>query len=100
MLDEAFGRILRELRERSGLSQEELGERTDLHRTYISLLERGLNSPSLRTLDKLSRALGVTLTEMMALTERDLASQPEDRSAAVADVDDEIGELPAGGGMA
>mgnify|MGYP002682339960 CR=1 FL=1 len=58
------------------IPEEELAELTDLHRTYISLLERGLNSPSLRTLVGLSRALGVTLTEMVAAFEQGLAALP------------------------
>jgi len=90
---------MRAYREAAGLTQEKLGELTDLHRTYISLLERGLNSPSLRTLTKLARALGVTLTEMVSVFERALAAQPDDGSAVVVDADDDSGSLPAGGRM-
>ena len=38
-----------------GLSQETLAFNTDLHRTYISLLERGLRQPSLETIFTLAR---------------------------------------------
>ena len=100
MEDAAFGRVLRSYRERAGLSQEELAELTDLHRTYISLLERGLNSPSLRTLVGLSRALGVTLTEMAAAFEQDLAALPSPPEAAAVDVDDEAAQPPVAGRMA
>jgi transcriptional regulator with XRE-family HTH domain len=54
---EHLGRNLRAHRERVGLSQEELGDRCELDRTEISLLERGLRYPRLDTLVKLSRAL-------------------------------------------
>ena len=93
----AFGRVLRSYRERAGLSQEELAELTDLHRTYISLLERGLNSPSLRTLVGLSRALGVTLTEMVAAFEHELDALPSDPDSAVVDVDDGTAKPPVAG---
>jgi transcriptional regulator with XRE-family HTH domain len=52
-----FGINLRGLRNRAGLSQEELGERCELDRTEISLLERGLRFPRLDTVVKLARAL-------------------------------------------
>jgi transcriptional regulator with XRE-family HTH domain len=52
-----FGFNLRGLRNRAGLSQEELGERCELDRTEISLLERGLRFPRLDTVVKLARAL-------------------------------------------
>jgi transcriptional regulator with XRE-family HTH domain len=52
-----FGLNLRGLRNRAGLSQEQLGERCELDRTEISLLERGLRFPRLDTVVKLARAL-------------------------------------------
>ena len=76
-MDEAFAAVLRDLRRRAGLSQEELGERTDLHRTYISQLERCLKSPSLRTLTRLAAALDVSLSDMMLLVEHRLPSAAE-----------------------
>jgi len=56
-LNRAFGRVLRALRERAGLSQEALAIRSGLHRTYISILERGKRSPTLDTIAVLARAL-------------------------------------------
>ena len=47
--EEAFGKVLREIRHEHSLSQEELGFENSYHRTYISLLERGRKSPSLNT---------------------------------------------------
>ena len=55
----AFGSVLRQLRQKCGLSQEKLGFESGYHRTYISLLERGEKSPSLQTIFKLSKALNV-----------------------------------------
>lgn len=56
-LQAAFGRTISELRREAGLSQEELADRCNLHRTYISQLERGLKSPSLATIEKLAHTL-------------------------------------------
>lgn len=54
---EQLGVNLRDHRDRAGLSQEQLGDRCELDRTEISLLERGLRFPRLDTLVKLARAL-------------------------------------------
>lgn len=55
-----FSINLRKARQKAEVSQEELGYRCDLHRTEISLLERGGREPRLGTIVKLSGALGVT----------------------------------------
>jgi transcriptional regulator with XRE-family HTH domain len=55
-----FAANLRRHRKRFGLTQEALGDRCDLHRTEISLLERGKRSPKLKTLVVLSRGLGLS----------------------------------------
>lgn len=56
-VNDAFGQYLKELRISRNLTQEELGFRSDLHRTYISLLERGKKSPTLETIFKLCDTL-------------------------------------------
>ncbi|MCM3756572.1 XRE family transcriptional regulator [Sporosarcina aquimarina] len=55
-----IGSKIKRLRLQSGLTQEELGERTDLTKGYISQLERDLNSPSIETLFSLLEVLGTT----------------------------------------
>jgi transcriptional regulator with XRE-family HTH domain len=69
----AIGAALRHLREKSGLSQEELGFRFGLHRTYVSLLERGGRIPSVPTLLSLGEYLGASPVELMRLVERELS---------------------------
>ena len=56
----AFGQILRSYRKKAGLSQEKLAAESELDRTYISLLERGLRQPSLTTILQLSKPLQIT----------------------------------------
>lgn len=55
-----FAANLRRAREIAGVSQEELAERIEVHRTEISLLERGGREPRLGTMVKLATALGTT----------------------------------------
>jgi transcriptional regulator with XRE-family HTH domain len=55
-----FAKSLRKARLKAEISQEELGFRCDLHRTEISLLERGGREPRLGTMIRLCSVLGVT----------------------------------------
>jgi transcriptional regulator with XRE-family HTH domain len=57
---ERFAINLRKARKRKAISQEELGFRCDLHRTEISLLERGGREPRLGTIVKLAGSLDTT----------------------------------------
>jgi len=73
--------VLRELRAEAGLSQEELAARANIHRTYVSFLERGLKNPSVGKLIAISRAVGVTGAEFVRrveelLTRKRRASSP------------------------
>ncbi|WP_342463135.1 XRE family transcriptional regulator [Ureibacillus sp. FSL K6-8385] len=58
-----IGKKIKALRIKKGLTQEELGERTDLTKGYISQLERDLNSPSIDTLFTILEVLGSTPKE-------------------------------------
>ena len=58
-----IGEKLRNLRVQKNLTQEELGERTDLSKGYISQLERDLSSPSMETFFTILEVLGVTPEE-------------------------------------
>jgi len=58
-LSHRFGQNLRRVRKRVGISQEELGFRSGLHRTEVGLLERGERVPRIDTLLKLATGLGV-----------------------------------------
>lgn len=67
--EQAFGQVLRELRQQRKLSQEALALEAGLQRNYVSLLERGLNSASIKTLFKLSPILGVPVSQVMTQVE-------------------------------
>jgi transcriptional regulator with XRE-family HTH domain len=66
----AFGRVIRELRTEQGISQEELGNRTGLHRNHVGQVERGELSPTLTSVDVLAEALGLPASELVARAER------------------------------
>lgn len=63
--ERAFGDALREIRKEKGISQEQLALDSGLDRTYVSLIERGVQSPTLRTVLKLSKVLGVKSSEIV-----------------------------------
>ncbi len=65
----AFGIVLRELRKQKGLSQEKLAHEAEIERNYVSLLERGQNSASIRIIFKLAAALGLPVVELMSKVE-------------------------------
>lgn len=56
---------VRAFRKKHGLSQEELADRCELHRTYIGSVEREERNVSLSTLEVLSQALGVSVAELL-----------------------------------
>jgi len=55
----AFGHVIRELRNQQNISQEKLALISDMDRTFISLLERGLRQPSLKSILRLSESLKI-----------------------------------------
>ena len=60
-----FGGKLRKAREAQGLSQEELAHSAGLHRTHISLIERGARSIRIETIERLCIALRVQPADLM-----------------------------------
>jgi transcriptional regulator with XRE-family HTH domain len=68
-VEEAFGRVLRELRQSEGLSQEQLGFELDSGRTYISELERGRRTPTIRWIFRLARRFRTPPSELMRRVE-------------------------------
>ena len=62
---EQFASRLRKLRLSAGLSQEALGHAAGVDRTFIGRLERAEKQPSLDTLVRLARALGMTASDLV-----------------------------------
>lgn len=75
----AFAAVLRERRERAGLTQEDLAERANVSARFVSFLENGRRQPSLSALDALSFGLGVSMTEVVAELEKRYREAARDR---------------------
>lgn len=58
-LSKNFGKIIRELRKQKKISQEELGFRSNLHRTYIGMIERGEKNITLENIEKIAQGLRI-----------------------------------------
>jgi transcriptional regulator with XRE-family HTH domain len=61
-----FGANLRAAREHAGLTQEALGHRADFHPTEVNRIERGRRNPGLLTIVKLSAALDIPASDLLA----------------------------------
>ncbi len=65
-IEKQFGSRVRELRLKTGLSQEELAFKVGVHRTYLGGIERGERNPSLKNIAAIAKALDITLSELFA----------------------------------
>lgn len=70
--EEAFGVALRKVRRSRRLTQEALAEACGLNSTYISLLERGLKSPTLRTIMQICGALQMSVSALLVVVEESI----------------------------
>ena len=61
----AFGKVIKKYREEMGLSQEELANKADFDRTYISLIERGKRNLSLLNICRFASALNVKPSQLL-----------------------------------
>ncbi|MCH8824789.1 MAG: helix-turn-helix transcriptional regulator [Planctomycetes bacterium] len=68
-LRKRLGRAVRKLRKDLDISQEELGARASLDRTYISDIERGKRNPSLDIIAGIAKSLKVELSQLFRMTE-------------------------------
>ena len=80
--EQALGEVLRALRRERGLSQEALALEAGVERNYVSLIELGKNSPSIRILFKLCTTLGVAPSSVLATTEQRMAEKLVKRKKA------------------
>lgn len=68
-MKELFGNSVKLRRSQLGISQEELAERADLHRTYICDIEHGARNVSLENIEKLARALKISVSALFLESE-------------------------------
>ncbi len=59
-----FGKNMKQIREAKGMSQGDIYRATKIERAYISNLEAGKQNPTLETMEKIARALGVSVSDL------------------------------------
>lgn len=74
-LQSAFAEVVRKLRLNKRLSQEEFAERSGLHRTYISDIERGVRNIAFSNIVRICEALEISISKMMQMVERQAAEK-------------------------
>ena len=77
MLRIKIGNRIRELRKAQELTQEELGEKANLHNTYIGAIERGERNLSLDSIEKIAKGLDIDVKELFIFQPTTLPSQYE-----------------------
>jgi transcriptional regulator with XRE-family HTH domain len=66
-----LGRAVRRLRSQADYSQESFAAAVGIHRTYMGLVERGRVAATIITIQKISAALGITMSQLLAEAERE-----------------------------
>jgi len=74
-ISKLFGSAVRARRTADGISQEKLAERSGLHPTYISMVERGVRNPTLDAANRIARALKVSLPSLIEDAQRSARSR-------------------------
>jgi XRE family transcriptional regulator, master regulator for biofilm formation len=66
-LPKALGKKIQKRRKISGYTQEELAEKTGLSRAYVGYIEQGRNTPSLEVLQKISKTLNTSMSDLLKI---------------------------------
>jgi two-component system response regulator len=88
-----FGSAVKSRRTRLGFSQEELAWRSGLHRTYVADIERGARNPSLESIQKLARALEVSLAAFFEYVDQPGLSAPYHKTESAVIRNNRIGNI-------
>lgn len=68
-----YGNAVRKRRQELGISQEQLADRAGIHRTYVGDVERGERNLSLTNIERIARALEITVSDLFRLYEIETA---------------------------
>jgi transcriptional regulator with XRE-family HTH domain len=83
-IESVFGRTVRRYREKLGVSQEEFADTVGVHRTYVSLIERGKVQVSIGIAHKVANGLRVPLSKLWREIERQLPAEPSSSESGTA----------------
>jgi transcriptional regulator with XRE-family HTH domain len=75
-----FGKAIRRRRRELDLSQEQLAERAELHRNYVSGIETGTRNPSLKNIEKLAIALNISIARLFTDYGIEAECEPENEA--------------------
>ena len=64
-ISKQFGQRARAIRLKQGLSQGDVAKRMNVHRSYISSIERGVRNPSLKVIQRIAKALEVPMEKLI-----------------------------------
>ena len=64
-ISKKFGKTVREIRLRKKLSQGDIAKRLNVHRSYVSGIERGIRNPSLKVIERFAKALEVKVKKLI-----------------------------------
>lgn len=70
-----FGLHLKQLRLNKGLTQEQLAENADISVSFLGGIERGLKSPTIETVKKLSDALEIPISQLMSFEAKEISDK-------------------------
>lgn len=90
-----FGLVIKNLRLERRWTQEYLASISNLERTFISMLERGVKQPSLKTIGEFARAFGLKSYELLHLVEQEIHATTVDNGFDRAQEEQRIAELEA-----
>lgn len=76
---EAFGRAIKARRAEVGLTQEDLADKGEVARSFVSAMERGEKAPTVKTVWKLAKALDCKPSDLWLTTERLMESSQKKR---------------------
>ena len=68
-IERQFGLAVRNERRKLALTQEELADQAGLHRTYVSDVERGKRNLSIQSIERLARAMNISIGALFAESE-------------------------------
>lgn len=71
-INQAIAKAINTFRLAAGLSQEELADAAEIHRTYVSQIERGLKSPTLYVLFNIAAALKINASDIVREIEKEM----------------------------
>lgn len=69
------GRVIRELRQKRGVSQEVLSGFASISRSHLAMIESGTKNPNVDTLWRIAEALGMTLSDLLVLIETEIMKE-------------------------